>query len=342
MIQNLKKSLFPKGLKRSSSGYTNRFFRRVAPGKLEKDLTALGLVRDDIVCVHSSLSGIGFLTDGSQSVITALRRIVGGTGTLMMPTFTGGGSTYAYVTSGPAPFEKDKTPSTTGLLSEIFRQLPGVERSLHPTHSVAVLGPEAGDWIEGHENSTTPFGDNTPYDRLIHENGKVLLLNVNANSLMHRIQEIIDWPNLYLDELFLIKVMDGNRVRTVETAVHSPGPFSHMVLPGKGKDQVRFVHIPAYAIPFFPGQKENDFFQQFRGDAADFLKKRLKWLLDEGIVRKGNVGYGQAVLLNAGLFAERLTKDMHRHLSLNPNLYHRNRLKKMKEKGTCNGAMSVI
>jgi len=342
MIQIFKQQLFPKGIKRSSSFYTNRLFRRVSPGMLEKDLIALGLVKGDIVCVHSSLSSLGYLIDGSRSVITALRQTVGRPGTIMMPTFTGGGNTYAYVKSSPAPFKREKTPSTTGLLCELFRQIPGVERSLHPTHSVAVLGPNVRNWIEGHENSTTPFGDNTPYDHLIRENGKVLLLNINANSLMHRIQEIINWPNLYLDELFPLKVMDKNIVKTVETAVHSPGPFSHVVLPGKRENEVRFVHIPSYAIPFFPGQKENDFFQQFRRDTVPFLKQRLQWFLDEGIVHKGKVGYGQAVLLDAGRFAERLTKDMRRHLDLNPDLYHRKRLKQMKENGTCNGTMPVV
>nr|WP_320013633.1 AAC(3) family N-acetyltransferase [uncultured Desulfobacter sp.] len=309
---------------------------------IERDLAALGLSTGDMVCIHSALNGMGYISGGSESIISAIKNIIGSQGTLMMPTFTGGGSTYKYVTENLTCFDPDNTPATTGNLCEIFRRQPGVRRSLHPTHSVAAFGPYSRDLIIGHESSLTPFGDGTPYDHLIRENGKVLLLNINANSLMHRIQEITDWPNHYLDKIFQVEILDGGSIRTVKTAVHSPGPYSHMVFPGKGEKEVCFVHFPSYGLPFLQGEKENDIYKRMSPNVVSFLYNRYQWFMKHNIVRKGKVGFGNAILLKATPFAERIQKDMEEHHSRNHGLYERKRLKKMWETGSTNGPMPVL
>ncbi len=342
LFGKLKQALFPKGIKRTLYSYTNQFFRKVSPDMLEKDFVALGLGKGDFVCLHSSLSGLGHLSGGSESVIAVLKTIIGPAGTLMMPAFTGGGSSHAYVTSDPVRFKKDLTPTTTGFLCETFRKHPGVRRSLHPTHSVAVLGPDSEELITGHENSVTPFGDGTPYDKLIQKKGKVLLLNTNANSLMHRIQEITDWPNHYLNEKFTLDIQDGENVRSIKTSVHSPGPYSHMVFPGKSKKEVCFVHFPAYGLQFLLGEKELEVFRRLDNSVTDFLKDRYKWFLEQQIVHKGKVGFGQAVLFDAAPFAERIQNDMSANLSRNQGLYDRERLKRMKKSGMTDGPMPLL
>ncbi len=342
MFRKFKHQLFPKGIKRSSLTFKNRLFRKVSLEMLERDLIALGLSTGDMVCAHSALSGMGHIIDGGESIITAIRNIIGSKGTLMMPTFTGGGSTYRYVSEHYQCFDPENTPATTSNLCEIFRHQPGVRRSLHPTHSVAVLGPFSKELTQGHELSFTPFGDRTPYDHLIRENGKVLLLNINANSLMHRIQEIMDWPNHYLEETFLLDVLDGESIRTVKTAVHSPGPHSHMVFSGKGEKEVCFVHFPSYGLPFLPNENETDVYNRLALDVGSFLNDRYQWFLNHNFVCKGKVGFGKAVLLKAAPFAARIQKDMDAHRSRNPGLYDRERLKRMRETGITNGPMPVL
>ncbi len=342
MLQRLKSKLFPKGIKRSSLSYKNRLIRRVSPKMLLRDFKALGLGYGDFVCVHSSLSGIGHITGGSESIITALKNIIGHKGTLMMPTFTGGGSTYKYATSNPPCFDPEKTPATTGYLCEKFRCQPGVRRSLHPTHSVAVLGPHSEEMIKGHENSLTPFGEGTPYDYLIRKEGKVLLLNTNANSILHRIQELCDWPNHYLDETYTLDILDGREVRTVTTTVHSPGPYSHMVFPGKADNEVCFIHLPSYGLQFLPGENEVETFQHLDPAVAGFLQDRYQWFLDQNVVRRGKIGFGQAILFDAVLFTARIQEDINNHLSCNPDLYDRDRLKRMRRLDAASGPLPVL
>ena len=46
----------------------------------------LGIVPGDTLMVHTSLSAIGYVSGGAETVIAALTEAVGDTGTIMMPT----------------------------------------------------------------------------------------------------------------------------------------------------------------------------------------------------------------------------------------------------------------
>ena len=49
-------------------------------------LQEIGLKEGDTVIVHTSLSSIGYVCGGAQTVIEALIEVVGEDGTIMMPT----------------------------------------------------------------------------------------------------------------------------------------------------------------------------------------------------------------------------------------------------------------
>lgn len=53
--------------------------------KLLFQLNELGILPGDIVLVHSSLSALGFVEGGAQTVIDTLLSAVGPQGTLLMP-----------------------------------------------------------------------------------------------------------------------------------------------------------------------------------------------------------------------------------------------------------------
>ena len=55
-------------------------------GSLTADLELLGLRAGMTVLVHTSLSALGWVVGGEQTVLRALRDAVGPTGTLVMPT----------------------------------------------------------------------------------------------------------------------------------------------------------------------------------------------------------------------------------------------------------------
>ena len=75
-------------------------------------------------------------------------------------------------------FHQTLTPSNVGTLTNVFRRRPGAVRSLHPTHSIAAIGPRAVALTEGHERDTTPCPAGGPYGRLREWGGKILIVGV--------------------------------------------------------------------------------------------------------------------------------------------------------------------
>ena len=65
-----------------------------------------------------------------------------------------------------------------GLVSEYFRRRPDVVRSLHPTHPILVHGPDAEAIVAAHPACLYPCGPDTPFDRLLALDGKVVFFNV--------------------------------------------------------------------------------------------------------------------------------------------------------------------
>jgi len=145
---------------------------------LLNDLRALGIAPGDRVALHSSWHAIRPVEGGPEAVIDALQQAIAPGGTLLMPAFRD---------HLREPFQVETTPSDCGLLTELFRRRPGVQRSLHVSHSALAWGDRA-DWIvSAHEQGRTALGVDSPFDRLAQLGGKVLLAGVgfNRNSMVH-------------------------------------------------------------------------------------------------------------------------------------------------------------
>lgn len=183
---------------------------------LVADLARLGIVRGDVLFVHSSLKSIGQVDGGAEAVIDALLEVVGSDGLLAVPTLTKS-SAHPWApdpTWQPLPFHPAKTPSRVGMITETLRLRPNAVRSHHPTHSVAAIGPAAGEMTAFH-GLESHFGRHTPYGWLVRHGAKILLLGVgnNANTLIHAVEEIADMPSL-LDNEVVVEDADG-RIRQV-------------------------------------------------------------------------------------------------------------------------------
>lgn len=321
MIRKLRSQIFPKGVQRFLNYYKSILFYRVSHKKLAEDLRALGISKDDFLCIHSSMSRCGFVLGGAETVVKSFQEIVGIDGTLMVPTFTGGNSTLGYVKTNPPPFDVALTSCTTGHINEIFRQMPGAFRSFHPTHSVSSWGRLAKDLVKDHHLSKTPFGKNTPYAKLIENRGKVVLINVNANSLVHYIQEIVDWPGHYLENEFALPINLGGRLVNVLTKVHAPGS-GFIKLPGEEPGTTVDIHFPDYALPFCLNETARQNFEKIDKNFKLELDERYQLFLQSGIVKIGSVGYGQAAVIQASEFSEKLCKDMESFLEKDPTYCH--------------------
>jgi aminoglycoside 3-N-acetyltransferase len=131
----------------------------------------------EILLVHSSLSTCGRFTAGPDDVLAGLSEFCD---TLILPTHT-----YCYPTSPKEPgvlFDRETTPSKTGLLTEMFRKQAGSTRSIHATHSLAARGELAEQICTNHYRHDSPCGAGTPYSRLVERRASVLLFGVTFHS----------------------------------------------------------------------------------------------------------------------------------------------------------------
>ena len=186
----------------------------------------MGLREGDGVFLHSSLSRFGEIEGGSGTVLEALEEVVGPNGLIAMPAFPLVGGTLEYLSTEPV-FDVRNTPSTMGSLTERFRSSPGVVRSLHPTHSVAARGPGAEELVEGHAEAATPFGEGTPFARMI-DRGMVQLwfgVGLRIFTLYHAFECLRpSFPiEVFYERRIDARVIDADgRERTVSTLVHDP------------------------------------------------------------------------------------------------------------------------
>jgi len=168
---------------------TARFVRRVA-----SDLRALGVRRGDMLLVHSSLRAMGRVPGGPETVIQGILRALGPEGVLMMPALS-----YARVSKWQPVFDLLKTPSNVGAIPEYFRRRPNTLRSIHPTHSVCAVGPQARDILRFHHLDHTPVGPRSPFHLLAEREGRILMIGCGLcpNTSMHGVEELVEPPYLF-------------------------------------------------------------------------------------------------------------------------------------------------
>lgn len=160
---------------------------------LRRKLVALGVGADDTLLVHSSFDAFDGFKGKPSDVIGSLQALVGPAGLLMMPTMTFSGTAVDYARGNPV-FDVQRTPSRMGLVTEVFRRSPGVVRSVHPTHPVALWGRDAEAVAAGHHLARTPCGAGSPYAALLARQGKIVLLGTGINVLTfyHMLEELLE------------------------------------------------------------------------------------------------------------------------------------------------------
>ena len=134
---------------------------RATRERLASDLRALGVREGGVLLVHSSLSALGWVPGGPETVIQGLLTALGPEGTLLVPALS-----FATVTPEQPVFDVRTTPSCIGAIAEHFRTRPGSLRSVHPSHSVCGVGPRAHELLANHDVDRTPVGPNSPFRRL--------------------------------------------------------------------------------------------------------------------------------------------------------------------------------
>ncbi|HEY3411491.1 MAG TPA: AAC(3) family N-acetyltransferase [Armatimonadota bacterium] len=188
--------------------------------RLITDLRNLGIMPGDSVLTHASLSRIGYVEGGAETVVRALVEAVGPQGTALFPAHTGHPGISP---EHPPVFDVRTSPTLNiGAVPEAARQFRGALRSLQPTHSVTAIGARAAWFTDGHEFCATPCGPGSPYDKLCTAGGKILLLGCDheSNTSIHMVEELADVPYHMLPGSGMMRITDS------EGQVHElPGRF---------------------------------------------------------------------------------------------------------------------
>ena len=181
-------------------------------------LRECNIKKDDIVTIHCSLRAIGAVEGGADGMIDAFCAYLT-EGLFIVPTHT-----WANVNKEHPFYDVRTTEPCVGVLAKVAAFRKDGVRSLHPTHSVAVFGKKAAEFVKGEENSATPAPVEGCLNRLYEENGKILLVGVGheRNTYLHAVDERLDIPDRLADEGFQITIRDyeGNEMTSPPFHTH--------------------------------------------------------------------------------------------------------------------------
>lgn len=184
------KTLAKRALRTVQSALRERELERTVEhidrARIAEGLRALGVGEGDALFLHSSLKSLGYVEGGPRAVIDALLDAIGPEGTLVVPTYyQPGGTIYAACQRADYVFDPREHGTDLGALPAAFLKVPGVRRSLHPTHSVSAVGRHADLITATHHLAPSIFGEGSPWERFRHLDGKVLGLGISMGPVTY-------------------------------------------------------------------------------------------------------------------------------------------------------------
>lgn len=313
-LQAIKKRLFPKGIRRAADNWKRQCFQRVTQKDLVRAIRRMGMPDGAWICIHSQLSGLGYLVGGPRIILDALREAVPGC-TLLMPTFPFAGTAEEFIAGDPL-FDPVRTPSRSGMLSEVLRLYPGAKRSLHPTHPCVAVGPDADVLIDGSEHAVTPFGPDSSYGRYARSpKAWQFLVHTNATSIVHEFQEAAEMPNLFLPDLYTARGLDrAGQEQRYSLKIHFPLLPLFVATP-------EYVWFPDYALPF-PAAKRNHLVNRMKDKAAaEAIIRRHDELHRAGVFREAKIRESQLLAVEVAPWRARVCEEVRESIARFPERY---------------------
>ncbi len=238
-----------------------------------KDISSMGIDPEGTLLIHSSMKSIGDVDGRAETVIDAFIEYMKN-GLLIFPTHSWDEDNLVDDIYDPLT-----EPSCVGILSNLFMKREGVVRSLHPTHSVAAIGKDAMDYIEGEENSHTPCPREGCWGRLYDRKAQILFLGctLKSNTYIHGVEEWNSIPDRLASKSRKIKIINpyGNDYNLDYCGHHS----SH-------------------------------------GDVSKNYDKLLDPFLYKDITSKGKIGDAKSYLCDAVGMADLTTEFLHKNKDL--------------------------
>ena len=182
-----------------------------------KGFRDVGAKPGDVLMYHGSLSSMGTVIGGPDTVIKGARLAVGREGTVAMPSLW-----YhdADPPLDPADWDIHTSESYVGALSEAFRGHPDSVRSDNFSHAVSAIGARARELVANHGEGgerhspwgPKAFADVSPWARLVEWNALYCFIGVTFRvlTLKH-----------YMEALILQEVMETFPEDNRETAAQA-------------------------------------------------------------------------------------------------------------------------
>lgn len=182
------------------------------------------------VMLHTSRSNIGDLEGGITYIADEfLNKVNIDRHTLLVSALPYRGSFMDYLKQNKGKlFDVRTAPIAMGAINQQLASVNGAKRSVHPTHSVVAIGKNADYYVSGHHLDSTPFGENSPYWKLIKNNGKVILFGATLNNLtcVCAIEDMLGdvyTRNIYAKQRFKVNCINEiGDIIEVTTVCHAP------------------------------------------------------------------------------------------------------------------------
>jgi aminoglycoside 3-N-acetyltransferase len=227
---------------------------------LVRELKGIGVEAGQVLMLHASLSSLGNVIGGADSVVLALHEVLGEDGSLIAfaswdnaPADDDSGWSEAvreaYLRDPPA-FDPLVSASAryVGRLPERIRTWPGAFRSDHPEASFVALGGSA-QWLTEQQPTDHPYGAGSPLAQVLEAKGSILMLGapLETITMLHHAEELADIPNKRSVHYSApVKTPTGIEWREINDINTSTGAFLYEPIVG-GRDAFEVIAEEALA-----------------------------------------------------------------------------------------------
>ena len=170
-----------------------------------KCLEEMGVPRNKVVDVHTSLRKIGEIEGGGQTLLDSLIEYCTAEGGLLcVPTHTWG----FWEAGDEIVLDLMKPKSNLGVLPNLSLQDKRGIRSNHITHSTTVFGPDAKAFASSDDNAMKIVDINGCYGELYKRDGYILLIGVGQekNTFIHYGEELLGIKNRIAKQPVTLKI----------------------------------------------------------------------------------------------------------------------------------------
>ncbi|MGE5353370.1 MAG: AAC(3) family N-acetyltransferase [Acidobacteriota bacterium] len=203
--------------------------------RLKNYFSEAGIKPGQNIIVHASFRKIreAFPGVSPEDTVPVLKEIVSFRGSVIFPAFT-----YCFKKSVGSfdCFDRNCSPSKTGVLSEVFRTSEGVIRTSSPTHSFSLWGKAACE-ISFLNSPSSPLGNGSVMDWLAGmEESYVFMPGTDFTSLTlgHYIENI--------SGVEYLRISPWNYMNVLACGVLEDGEQSLTEVPGCSRSFTRFEH----------------------------------------------------------------------------------------------------